>query len=108
VIIHSKPDRNFTVLPNAMIRDEELSFRARGVLVYLLSMPGDWEVSSERLAYLGREGRDAIRTVMRELINAGYAELRKEQTAAGHWVSHYTISDRAWQFAQPVDNPVDN
>ena len=64
--------------------------------------------SSERLAYLGREGRDAIRTVMRELINAGYAELRKEQIAAGHWVSHYTISDRAWQFAQPVDNPVDN
>lgn len=33
---------NFTIIANRVIRDQRLSFRARGVLVYLLSMPPGW------------------------------------------------------------------
>lgn len=115
MIIHSRrPTENYTVLSNAVIRDDHLSYRARGVLMYLLSQPGDWETSSERIAAAGKEGRDAIRTALRELIDVGYVTRESEQTAAGHWVMHYTVRDTPWmrspvdKWGAPVNNPVDN
>lgn len=109
MIIHSRrPSHNFTIIRNEVIRDDHLSFRARGVLLYLLSMPGDWETSSDRIAAAGKEGRDAIRTALKELIDVGYVTREREQDAAGHWVMHYTVRDRPWLNPQPVDNHVDN
>lgn len=62
----------YTVISNAAINDARLSFRARGVLVWLLAKPDDWTTSAEALASQATEGRDAVRSAMRELANAGY------------------------------------
>ena len=52
---------NFTILSNAVINDERLSFRARGVLIWLLSKPDDWRTRSDSIAGQSpKEGRDAI------------------------------------------------
>ncbi len=119
IIRTSRPSHNFTVISNAVIRDECLSYRARGVLIYLLSQPTDWETSSARLAIAAGEGRDAIRTALRELIAVGYVTRKKEQTAAGYWVTTYLVTDTPWrlteadlehlreQVPEPVDKPVE-
>ena len=73
MIIHGpRPNRDFTVIPNRVLRDELLSYRARGLLCYLLSMPPDWQVSSHRLTLEVGEGRDAVRAAIRELISNGH------------------------------------
>jgi len=112
VIIHGpKEPARFTVIPNRILRDDNLSYRARGLLVYLLSQPPDWKISSSRLAMASMEGRDAIRTALRELVNVGYLDLVKTQDGAGRWHSEYRVTDTPWYFGQPVDNsplPVDN
>ena len=113
MILHGpRPDRDFTVLPNSILRDEWISYRARGLLVYMLSQPPDWEVSSTRLAIESGEGRDAIRTALRELITVGYLDLVRTQDDAGRWGSEYRVTDTPWYFGpDPVDNsaqPVDN
>jgi len=111
MIIHAaRPRRDFTVLPNRILRDDLLSYRARGVLVYLLSQPPGWTVSSGRLALQDGEGRDAVRTALRELMSTGYLCLEREQDMRGLWASHYIVTDTPWHFdpsPQPVDNPVE-
>jgi len=108
VIIHGPtPQRDFTIISNDVIRDAELSYRARGLLVFLLSQPPDWETSSARLALEGGEGRDAIRTALRELVNAGYLQLAKEQNSRGYWQAQWVVVATPWAFPEPVDNPVD-
>lgn len=106
MIIHGpRPDRDFTVIPNRVLRDDAVSYRARGVLAYLLSQPPDWQVSASRLALECGEGRDAIRTALRELMNAGYLELQREQVERGRWSTHYIVTATPWYFsAGPVDN----
>lgn len=112
MIIHGPRHREgFTVIPNRILRDDLLSYRARGLLAYLLSQPNDWQISSRRLAIQSGEGRDAVRTALRELMDVGYLELLKLQDHAGKWVTEYVVTDTPWYFeAEPVDNdaePVD-
>ena len=112
MIIHGpKSPASFTVIPNRILRDEHLSYRARGLLAYLLSQPPDWKISSRRLMVATAEGRDAIRTALRELITVGYLDLIRTQDDAGRWGSEYRVTDTPWYFGHPVDNspePVDN
>ncbi len=89
---------HFTILSNAVLNDSRLSFRARGVLMWLLSKPADWRTRSESIAGQSpTEGRDAIRTAMRELESLGYLVRQKIQDDRGRWHTLQTI------FEEPVD-----
>lgn len=76
--IHRKTHTDrFTVIPNALLQDTSLSFRARGLLVMMLSMPDDWQTYQTWLEEQGREGKEAVRATVKELEAAGY--LHREQ-----------------------------
>ena len=74
----AKRDR-FTVVDQRTVNDDRLSFRARGILVWLLDKSDGWRVDSEQLAAAAKEGRDAVRTALNELVAAGYIVRIKEQ-----------------------------
>lgn len=65
---------HFAQVPNEWARDANLSYRARGVLLVLMSHRSGWEVTTEHLIRNGTEGRDAIRKAIRELVNQGYLQ----------------------------------
>ncbi|MFC2083326.1 hypothetical protein ACFLSG_04735 [Candidatus Bipolaricaulota bacterium] len=68
------------VLDKSMLDDPRVSFRAKGVLAYLLAHP-DLDLSSKRqLASVSLEGVDALDTALKELEEAGY--LRRAHEAA--------------------------
>lgn len=83
----------WTSIPNAALEDRQLSFRARGVLAYLLSRPEGWETDSVRLSKMAglpgdqrssrAEGRDAVRTSLSELEAAGYLHRVRVRRPAG-------------------------
>lgn len=76
-MIHRTPiTKDFTVLPNAVLRDTSLSFKARGILTLMLSMPEDWVTYQTWIENQGKEGVEAIRSGIKELEEHGY--LRRE------------------------------
>jgi hypothetical protein len=88
----AKRDR-FTIVDRRAITDDRLSFRALGLLVWLLDKPDDWRVDAERMCNERREGRDAIRTACRELIDAGYMVKTKSQDKRGRWSTTITVHE---------------
>lgn len=81
---HTVYTGGYVVLPNAAATDRRLSFRARGLLAYMLSRPPSWRFNADRLAAETEgEGREAVRTAMRELGRAGYYRCTRVQTHGG-------------------------
>lgn len=85
MILHiDKGNEPFTVLPNATLRDANLSFKALGLLTYLLSLPHNWKVNYRHLATLRpSDGDSSIRVAMRELRDAGYVRMARLRNADG-------------------------
>lgn len=73
VVRIQRHERDFLTVSNATVQDERLTWAARGLLVYLLSLPPDWEIRVSHLQKQGGAGRDVVRRLLRELQEHGYA-----------------------------------
>lgn len=87
-------------MPNAALRDERLSYKARGIHANLLSNSDeDWSETAETLAKKSPDGRDACRSGLRELARYGYIEYVKTQTERGTWTTDMIV------YSVPKDVP---
>lgn len=92
--LHYQARFNFAILPNHWLRDARLSFRARGLLAYLASHSEGWEITEDRLVESSElEGRDAIRTALRELEALGYLRRERSYPAGGGSTVDYILGD---------------
>lgn len=83
-VIRSSARSNFTVLPNAIIRDKTLSPNALALLVCMLSFPDDWHFSLTWLRANHLEmSRAAMTAAFRELHAKGFAGRYRMRTADG-------------------------
>lgn len=88
-----RPASHFTVVTNALIRDERLSWKARGLLIFVLSMPDNWRTTSAHLARVGPDGRDSVRAGLAELEAAGYLTRHRVRKADGTFEHQVTVYD---------------
>jgi hypothetical protein len=113
VIIHKVLNpAGWTAHPNSISEDRRISWRAKGILHYLLSRPPGWETDGRRLAEAGVEGRGAVYTALTELERAGYLERVKRQGAGGKWSTDVFVYDHPQQrligSPQLVEESVDS
>jgi len=85
VIVRRKVRTNFTMLDNALILDQRLSWKALGLLTYLLSLPPNFRLRLSHLSSLRPTGRDATRAGLRELEKAGYLSISIERHVSGRF-----------------------
>jgi hypothetical protein len=75
--IRTEKGENFSIIANHCFKDDRLSYRAIGLLCYLLSKPNHWEAKITQLVKAHREGRDAVYATMRELCACGYVSTER-------------------------------
>ncbi len=64
--------KNFTQIPNALLRNPEISGKAKAILCLLLSNKKGWKSYIITIDKMMKEGIDAIRSGIKELEQAGY------------------------------------
>ncbi|SDR62314.1 hypothetical protein SAMN05216511_7338 [Streptomyces sp. KS_16] len=102
-IRRTQPKFSFVQVPNLVARDYRLSWRARGLLVELLSYPPGWETTvddmvdrakKEAAKHGGKvEGREAMRSAANELVQFGYIIRNRFQDERGHWRTESVLSE---------------
>ena len=75
--------KQFAVISNVTLQDTRLSWKARGVLAYLLSLPDDWVIIVEDLVSRAPDGVDSLRAGLKELEKFGYISKRRTRDEAG-------------------------
>jgi len=89
-----KYSAKFTSISNGIFYDSEISFKAKGILSYMISRPDDWVFYEKEIAKNGVDGVKSIRAGIKELIGRGYIKRHQVRRVKGHYDSYeYWIYD---------------
>ncbi|MDE5556854.1 MAG: hypothetical protein K2J32_04055 [Ruminococcus sp.] len=84
-IFKDKHNGEFVQIHNAVVRNPQLSRKAKGMLTELLSYPNDWKITFQFLVNNGTEGKDAVRSMLKELEDFGHVLCKKIRTESGQF-----------------------
>lgn len=101
--------RGYTITDNQIIKDERLSWKARGIFQYLWAMPSDWNFYVDEVAKHSKDGIKALKSGLSELEKYGYLKrimLRDEKGLFGEM--SWKLSDTGVFTASTKNGPTDN
>ena len=84
-------NKNYTVMSNYHLRDKNLTYKAKGLLSFMLSLPDDWDYSLNGLCAISKESKDGIRSILKELQEYHYLEIEKIRGEKGYFEYNYLI-----------------
>lgn len=84
-------NKNYTVMSNIHLRDKNLSYKAKGLLSFMLSLPDDWDYSINGLECLSKEGKKAVRSAIKELEENKYLVRERNHLENGRFDYDYII-----------------
>jgi len=76
-------DNPYVMINKQFLNDERLSFKAKGILAYLLSMPDDWKIYEAELVKHNKDGLTSLKSGIKELIELGYIVRTKVRDKEG-------------------------
>ncbi len=68
----AKRENPFVQIDKTVLNDIRLSWKAKGLLAFLLSKPDHWEINIKNLIKQSRDGKEAVYSGINELIKFGY------------------------------------
>jgi hypothetical protein len=96
---------NFTTVNNDFLHDVNLTWKAKGLIIYIMSLPPDWDLNVSDLKNRSKDGRDATAAGIRELIDNSYCRRIRSREKGGVFAGYdYEVSDI--RFDPKTDNPV--
>lgn len=73
----------YVQMDKSIVEDTRLSWKAKGMMAYLLSRPESWTVVSEDITKRSTDGKESVLAGMNELREFGYAHLKFERDEKG-------------------------
>jgi hypothetical protein len=101
-------ESQFTQIHNAWIRDPNISYKAKGLLTYLLSHEVGYTITIGQIIRESGDGKQAVRSALEELIKAGYLETQRTTDERGYNAGlAYFIKDPSIPKSEnpTLDNP---
>lgn len=95
IIRVSNHKTDFLVVDKKPFRDDNrLSWKAKGLLAYLLCLPDNWEVNRKEVSNHSKDGATAFDSGLKELKECGYCKVIKIRGGDGKFYGYdYTISE---------------
>ncbi len=94
MIVRSKVNQNYTIVKNEILRNGNMSLKAKGLLCLILSLPPDWVIYKTQLSQFSSDGRDATTGAFNELVEMGYITAMKLVNEKGQKMGYdYIVYD---------------
>jgi uncharacterized phage protein (TIGR02220 family) len=82
-IYRVKKNSNFVVLNKTSLNDPNLTWKAKGLLAYMLSKPDDWLFYDTELEKHAKDGRESLKAAIKELKKHGYMKRERKRNEDG-------------------------
>lgn len=107
-IKHHKID--FLIMNKAPIRDDNrLSWKAKGILTFLLCLPDEWELNRAEVAKHAKDGITSLNEGIKELCACGYCKIVPIKDSEGKFRGYdYIISEEPFLNRLDLDNKESN
>lgn len=93
--VEKNKDNPFVMIDNRVFLDENLSWKAKGILGYLLSRPDDWKIIVGDLIKHSTDGKTSVYSGLDELLKHGYIERRERRSKEGQFMpTEYVIHEK--------------
>lgn len=104
-------NENYTHMANHHFRDRTLSWKAKGILSNMLSLPDNWDYSLAGLSTLANDGLSSTRAAIKELEEHGYLErkpIRRDGKIADweYLIYEKPLEEKLVVENQQVENPL--
>lgn len=94
------------MIDQSIFYNHNLSFKAKGLLCQMLSLPDGWEFSVEGLTKLSTDGRSAVTSALNELQAAGYFYRKEVRDSGKFYGVEYVISETQIAEKPIAENPI--
>lgn len=99
--------KNFTIVDNTVIDDTEISWKAKGVFLYLWSKSDEWQFYEVEVAKHAKDGRDSLRSALKELETKGYLRRTRNRNDKGQvTTSDWILSEKPMLKKATQENPI--
>jgi hypothetical protein len=117
-----KRENPFAQIDKYVIEDDSISWKAKGLMAYLLSRPDDWKIRHTDLTKRAKDGKDAVTSGLQELVKAGYVFYDQERLDNGkfgewfyevyerpqfnpHWMADLSYAENSDAVKSDADKP---
>ncbi|MEC0666324.1 DnaD domain protein [Priestia flexa] len=76
-------DNPYVMMNKHFIYDDQLSFKAKGILSYIFSRPDDWQIYETEIVKHAKDKKDAVKTGIKELLETGYISRTMKRAEKG-------------------------
>jgi len=104
-IIRVEKNKNYSVVTNTVLRDTKISWKAKGIMAYMLSNPDDWTYYLDELVKHSTEGKASFRSGFKELQDRGYVKRVKRRKNDGTFKWETIVFEQPHTVFPQVDNP---
>ena len=105
MVFKIEKNKNYTIMSNYHLRDKNLSFKAKGLLSFMFSVPEDWDYSLNGLVAVSKESKKAIRGIINELRENGYLVTEQTRGEKGYYKYNYIIYEEPHIVEIEKNNP---
>lgn len=106
--INKKSNGFFTITNNQLIRDDRLSWKARGIFTYLWSMSDGWDFRVNEVSGHAKDGRDSLRAGLKELEEYGYLKRHYKQNNGGKLDGYEWILNDSPATGKSAENSIES
>lgn len=98
---------NYTIIANSIFKDNLLSYKAKGLLAQMLSLPDDWNWSAKGLTTLASDGDTSVRKAIEELEKARYLVRVQQTNGKGQFAGYiYDVYETPFVDFPQTDFPI--
>lgn len=104
--IKKQYQKGFTTVDNLVLNDTNLSWKAKGLFVYLWSQSDEWDFYETEVVKHSTDGIASLKAGLKELETTGYLKRQRKRDDKGHLKENeWILSDNPMLENPMLDNP---